>query len=282
MNVQTTTDIIPCLDWGDGPPILFIHGAACDYRIWTPHVEYLVNRYRCIAPTLRWFGTTSWRPDGAKFGEVTHANDLANLIEALGCGPVFLVGWSYGANVALRLAVDRPDLISGVAVYEPSSTGLVSDDAEFSKHQISMRKTFQPIMDAAAAGDQFKCLKAFIDAVDGGGVFANLPAALRQICLDNAHTLTPLLNAKQRIDPISAHEVKDLPMPAHVAWGEWSGDVWTIPSKATAKIANVCGEEIPGTNHVWPAKDPIGFSTWLKTILHPVTNSDEAWFGTSP
>ncbi|MES0863340.1 alpha/beta hydrolase [Ruegeria sp. SCPT10] len=267
MTIHVSTDRFPCIDRGAGAPILFIHGAACDHRIWEPHVQNLSQRYRCIAPTLRWFGQFDWPASTLEFNEKTHADDVASIIENLDCGPVFVVGWSYGANIALRLSVDRPDLISGVAVYEPSSTSLVSTPLGIALHQLSMQETFFPVTEATATADRIAVLKAFIGAVGGPGTFGKLPPDLRQICLDNAHTLIPLLSSKHRFSSVTVADLETLPMPVHVAWGQQSGDVWTIPSKAAAGLTNVCGYAIPEADHILPAKDPMAFLSWVDSLL---------------
>lgn len=274
MAIYSSTDSFPCIDRGEGSPILFIHGAACDHRIWEPHIDHLATRYRCIAPTLRWFGQTDWRSDLATFGEKTHATDLASIIEKLGCGPVCAVGWSYGANVALRLTVDRPDLVSRVIGYEPSSTSLVCEAAAIEAHQSSMRETFSAVTDAASKGDGLGVLTAFIDAVGGPGTFNSLTTCFRQICLENAHTLIPLLNSKHRFDSVSVSELETLEMPVHVAWGERSGKVWTIPSEAAAELENVCGDKIPDADHIWPVKDTDGFLSWLDDTMRPIVGKN--------
>lgn len=271
MTVFTSTDSFPCIDRGEGSPILFIHGAACDHRIWEPHANHLAKRHRCIAPTLRWFGQTPWHPDSAKFGEKTHADDLALIIEGLGCGPVSVVGWSYGANVALRLTVDRPDLVTRVVAYEPSSTSLVRDAAAIEAHQASMRETFLPVTDAASRGNWFEVLSAFIEAVGGSGTFETLPPELREICVDNAHTLLPLLNSKHRFDSVTLEELATQSASVHVAWGGRSGKVWRMPSESAAYLSNVCGHRISDADHIWPAKDPSGFLSWLDGIIDPAS-----------
>lgn len=266
MFVHTQTGTFPCMDLGEGTPILFVHGAACDHRIWTPHVTHLARHYRCIAPTLRWFGPTDWRGSSAEFGEATHAEDLAAIIENLECGPVFMIGWSYGANVALRLTVDRPDLVSRVVAYEPSSTSLVSDSSSVEAHQTSMRETFLPVTTAASSGDAPGVLSAFIDAVGGLGTFKKLPPELRRICTENAHTLIPLLNSKHRFTSVTVEDLANLSVPVHVAWGGQSAKAWTIPGESAAKVANISGHRIPDADHIWPAREPGAFLSWLESL----------------
>ncbi len=267
MVFHISTERFPGTDCGRGSPILFVHGAACDHRIWGPHIQKLSRLYRCIAPTLRWFGSTPWRPTDLEFNEKTHANDMASIVDRLDCGTVFVVGWSYGANIALRLAFDRPDLVSGIAVYEPSATSLISSPMEIITHQLQMQETFVPVTEAASTGNAFEVLRAFVETVGGLGTFENLPPEFHQICQENAHTLIPLLNSKHRINSVTAAELATLSMPIHIAWGDRSGDVWTIPSKAAAGLANTQGYNIPGANHVWPAHDPAAFLLWLQRVL---------------
>ncbi|QRM31421.1 alpha/beta fold hydrolase [Microvirga sp. VF16] len=76
-------DVFEYFDVGDGPPILFLHGALGDLRTWQGHSEILSGRYRCIGYTQRYFGRVSWRDEGPPFGVTTHAEDLLAFIEAL-------------------------------------------------------------------------------------------------------------------------------------------------------------------------------------------------------
>ena len=39
-------------DEGDGPPIVFVHGALVDGRLWEPVVDRLAGGARCIVPDL--------------------------------------------------------------------------------------------------------------------------------------------------------------------------------------------------------------------------------------
>ena len=47
------------------------------------------------------------------------AADLRELVDALGIAPVVVVGHSMGATVALRLAVDAPEMVSGLILIAP-------------------------------------------------------------------------------------------------------------------------------------------------------------------
>ena len=126
-GLRVGADVFPYADVGRGRPILFLHAAPGDHRMWQPHMALLADRWRCLAYTQRWFGTESWRPDGPPFGSATHATDLVNFVTALDIGPVALAAWSYSGHVALAAALARPDLFTSLFVYEPGFATYVTD-----------------------------------------------------------------------------------------------------------------------------------------------------------
>jgi pimeloyl-ACP methyl ester carboxylesterase len=59
------------VDEGRGEPIVFVHGAVADNRVWEPIREAIAAKHRFIAPTLRYFGTGAWT-DAAALAGVNH------------------------------------------------------------------------------------------------------------------------------------------------------------------------------------------------------------------
>jgi pimeloyl-ACP methyl ester carboxylesterase len=112
-------------DEGTGsPPILFIHGYSCDSHDWMWQLPYFESTHRVIAVDLRGHGRSSV-PD-AGFGAREFADDLAGLINELGCGPVVVVGHSLGGLVASTLAVEYPTLVRAVVSVDPAY--LIADE----------------------------------------------------------------------------------------------------------------------------------------------------------
>ena len=105
---------------GSGPPLVFVHGAVGDLRVWEPIREPIASRHRFVAPTLRYFGTGEWPDEGGRFSVDTHADDIAAFIEALDLGPVHLVGWSYGGNIAVAVALAHPEVVRSLILFEPA------------------------------------------------------------------------------------------------------------------------------------------------------------------
>src|SRR5215218_2109214 len=66
---------------GEGPPLVFAHGAAEDARIWQPQLAALADEFTVVAWDEPGAGRSSDVP--ADFGLADYANCLAALIEAL-------------------------------------------------------------------------------------------------------------------------------------------------------------------------------------------------------
>ena len=123
---------------GRGPPLLFLHGLAGqagNFHRLTPHLA----GFRCLIPDRPGTGwSDAAAPGGA--GLAGHAATAAALIEALGTGPVLVVGHSLGGAIALRLALDRPDLVAGLvglgALTGPQAPCLTALGAGIGRHPL--------------------------------------------------------------------------------------------------------------------------------------------------
>src|SRR5690606_9238330 len=103
------------LERGQGEPLVLVHGAPSDCRVWQPHCELLAVRHRAIAYTQRYFGRGEWQQGWPPFGVRTHADDLVAVLKHVG-EPAHVVAWSYGAHVALVAASEAPQLFRSVFV----------------------------------------------------------------------------------------------------------------------------------------------------------------------
>ncbi len=99
---------------GTGEPLVMLHGGFSSvdtFRAFTPSVA---TRYRIFSPERRGHGRMP-DVDGPISYEIM-ADDTAAFLDALDVGPVHLVGWSDGANVAMIAALRRPDLVRKLVV----------------------------------------------------------------------------------------------------------------------------------------------------------------------
>jgi len=99
-------------EWpGHGPAVLLLHGLASSARIWDLVAPRLARRFRVVAYDQRGHGLSAKPSSGYGFDRLTA--DAAALIRALRLGRPIVVGHSWGANVALQVAVDWPRMVMG-------------------------------------------------------------------------------------------------------------------------------------------------------------------------
>jgi pimeloyl-ACP methyl ester carboxylesterase len=99
------------LDEGDGEVVLLLAGSGSAADVWRMHqIPALVAAgYRVIATNSRGIPPTDECAAGFTVDDLVR--DVAALIEKLGLGRVRALGTSMGAQVALELALARPDLV---------------------------------------------------------------------------------------------------------------------------------------------------------------------------
>jgi non-heme chloroperoxidase len=103
MSTLTTRDgtQIYYKDWGAGKPVVFSHGWPLSADAWEDQMLFLAARgYRCIAHDRRGHGRSSQPWSGNDMD--TYADDLAQLVEALGLTNAIHVGHSTGGGEVAR------------------------------------------------------------------------------------------------------------------------------------------------------------------------------------
>lgn len=97
--------------YGNGEPVILIHGVAITSRVWDYQKEELSKNFKMIVYDLRGSGKSQKTP------EVIHTagllgEDLKGLVAHLGLDRVNIVGLSMGAAVAMKFAIENPEKVS--------------------------------------------------------------------------------------------------------------------------------------------------------------------------
>ena len=170
------------LDIGQGPPVVCIHGALNDFRVWSGILSAMSDGRQLIVPSLRHYFPERWDGQGGSFKLSQHIDDVIAFIEGLSLGPVDLIGHSRGGLVAFRLALKRPDLLRKLVLAEPAGVledGLMPPAAGTNGAAGAMtpiRSIIDQAAEKIAAGDLEDGLRAFVDGIGGTGSWAKMEA----------------------------------------------------------------------------------------------------------
>jgi pimeloyl-ACP methyl ester carboxylesterase len=208
------------LDQGNGIPILFFHGGMADHRAALLRVGALADRLRVITPDLRGAGRSRWA--GPLSWELLAA-DARALAGHLGLQRVVVGGISMGSGVALKVALDYPELVAGLVVVHPVYPGEDRGLAEpvraamSAMDEVGRRAPAQglsvlyPLFDRLPEAIRARA-RAMLDSFDPGSV-----AATTRFLAGNSQPLSSAeeLSAVQR--PALVVPGTDLTHPAEVA-----------------------------------------------------------------
>lgn len=111
-------------DWsGSGQAVVLLHGLASNARIWDGVASRLAGAgLRVVALDQRGHGASEQPGSGYDFA--TLGRDLSAALAALGIERPVLAGHSWGANVALQFAADRPGALAGLALVDGALLGV--------------------------------------------------------------------------------------------------------------------------------------------------------------
>ncbi|MCR1785052.1 alpha/beta hydrolase [Nocardioides carbamazepini] len=104
---------------GEGPTVLMIQGLGTDQRAWEPVTAVMAGSVRCLTFDNRGVGTAGTAHHDLTFDAL--AEDVAELIEAIGEGPLHIAGVSMGGGIAMRVAARHPDLVRTVSLHSTTA-----------------------------------------------------------------------------------------------------------------------------------------------------------------
>lgn len=100
--------------------VLFVHGSPGTWSAWRTWMENAALRSRAelLAPDRIGFGGSE--RGKAEASLVVQAGSMATVLDAMPGPPAVVVGHSVGGPIAVRLAMDRPDLVRALLLVAPS------------------------------------------------------------------------------------------------------------------------------------------------------------------
>jgi pimeloyl-ACP methyl ester carboxylesterase len=274
---------------GSGP-LLLVVGQPMTSGPFGPLADLLAERYTVVTYDPHGVGESTVEDPSQPVTPEVEADDLANIIDAVGGGPADVFGTSGGAVAGLALALRHPDKIRTLVAHEPPIPELLPDAAHINAVVGDIEDTYRAYGSGAAWG-KFVPLVMYSGLVTEAGVPPVMwppggadgqDAAGSEGPDDAAPQEPPTPTEKQQADdqlffrsmlkPFLRYEpVVDALRSGkpRVVIGVGAASREEIPARSSAVLAEQLGTTptpFPG-HHAGFMDDPVGFARTLSEVL---------------
>lgn len=265
---------------GSGEPIVFVHGSASDYRTWNLLLSDFSLRNRVISYSRRYHWPNEPIPEGADYSMEQHVGDLQALLFSLGATPAHLVGHSYGAFVALLLALRKPEIVRTLVLAEPPVVTLfVSNSpkpaeilsALFRAPRIAVSIVkfgvtgMSPAAKAARRGDMETAMRIFGHAVLGSEFYDRLSESRLEQVRANAIKAEFLGSG---LLPLEESDLRGIETPTLLVGAERSPVLFSrLLDRLGRLIPNTIRVEIPESSHIMHEDNATAYGAAVQSFV---------------
>ena len=231
-DIATGETMIHARIGGSGPPLLLLHGYPQSHVMWHRVAPALAERCTVVCADLRGYGDSgkpASDPTHAAYSKRTCAQDMVEVMAALGFERFMLAGHDRGGRVGHRLALDHPERLERLAILDivPTRTIFRATNQRIATDYYHWFFLIQPydLPEHLIGGDPVYYLHKKIGAWSGGPQsFAPEALAEYERCFtpETIHASCEDYRAAASID--LAHDEADLDRriacPVHVLWGK--------------------------------------------------------------
>lgn len=100
--------------YGQGTPLLFIHGNGGSINNFTKQIPYFSQKYKVIVADSRAHGKSIDPADSISYEMM--ADDFAELLDAMKIDSAYVIGWSDGGINGLLMAIRHPEKVKKLAI----------------------------------------------------------------------------------------------------------------------------------------------------------------------
>lgn len=247
---------------GSGDPVVFLHAAVCDSRMWQAQIEAVSATHQAIAYDRRGFGLTM-----AEKQDHSAVADLLAVLDAIAPGrPATLVACSQGGRVALDAALLHPDRIHALCLISPSVAG--APDPVFAANiqtLLARQKQAEAANDLAA----LNAIKAHLWLDGPLQKDGRVGGAPRDLFLEMNGIALRMPPAGANTDSVTAFtRLHEIAQPALVLCGDYDFPHIVERSRAMAEaIPHAAHAPLPGTAHLPSLEQPEAVTRLLTDFL---------------
>ena len=260
---------IPYLS-GEGSPeprdvLICLHCSASSGRQWSALAKSLADDLTVLTPELLGYAEPTGWPAGAPLSLDDEVEHLAPLVTAQ-AGRIHLLGHSYGAAVALQIALRWPDRIRSLTLYEPVRFRLLLDSPAMTPlayEVIRLARSVQRMAGPAPADAAAR----FVDYWSGEGAWAKTsPARQRALALRMPKVGAEFTAALE--DGAQEADYARLRMPVRLLGGDRSpAPVRVILERLAHLLPDAERVTLAGLGHMGPIEAPERIALALPRVV---------------
>jgi pimeloyl-ACP methyl ester carboxylesterase len=245
---------------GSGAPVVFIHGSilsdgfvpvieqtgiAENFQI----VHYRRRGYARSSPALPGMTMQGW------------AGECIALLNHLGIASAHVAGHSFGAGIALQVAIDAPRRVRKLALLEPPLLSLVPSGGQFTEWVASVRKIYDSgdktaAMDVVLTGAYGKDYRRFTDVA--------LPAGAFERAASDIDTYFQVEIGAMQHWNITTEDLKNIRLPVLSMRGSDTLPIFFEGADLLQQwIPEIDTVLIPGASHDLPGRNPAAVATGI-------------------
>jgi pimeloyl-ACP methyl ester carboxylesterase len=261
---------LACEDFGQGPPVVLLHGFPLHGGMWDAQRDFLCPNYRVIVPDLRGFGDSGLDAGDveAGVGMADYAGDVMAQLDALQVTePVVLAGFSMGGYVAWQIALNHPRRLRALI---PCDTRAAADTPEARAGRLAMAHE-------TLSRQSSELALAMVPKLLAEGTRANRPELVRRTEAMISRSSAPGIAAAQRgmaSRPDVGPRLGEIHCPVLCLGG--AEDAISPPAEMSAIAAAVPrGEwvEIPSAGHLAPWENELAVNAAVGDFLDRIRSA---------
>jgi pimeloyl-ACP methyl ester carboxylesterase len=252
---------------GTGFPIVFVHEFAHDLRGWEPQLRYFSRRYRCIAFNARGYPPSDVPASPSQYSQAIAAEDIANVMRALGIRKAHVVGCSMGGYATLHFGLRHASMARSLTAIGAGYGSDPDKRAQFLRDTEVLARRFEQLgTPEAIKGYRVGPARVQLQNKD--------PRAFQEFCdefaghsaLGSANTLRGVQAKRPTIYSL-AHGIACMKVPTHIL----SGDEDSHCLEPGIFVKRICRAArltiVPGTGHAVNVEEPDLFNRLTDEFL---------------
>ena len=247
--------------WGEGvPQVLLLHCSLAHSGAWTGFAG------RLGLPAIG-FDLAGHGKSGPLDGDF-HDQCFRMAEDFLGDNPMDIVGHSFGATVALRLALERPESVRRLVLIEPVFFAAAKGTAEYDAYLGELPYFIDPIQ----SGDRMMGAQRFTEKWGGDTPWGKLPEAIRAAMAERIHVIPAQDGGifEDNAAMLAPGRLEALTVPVLLVEGALSPPIiGAVHDRLAARLPDVRRHVLSGVGHTSPISHPAETAAVIGAFLRP-------------